>query len=360
MTELFHTDLQGGTLKPLDDDLQPYTEQVYKRVQSIFDPKVLDDMIDDGSKPQTPENKLNDNFAKKEFQELWHRINHKYAYTVDFDSEELIGKAVEAIDRELNVSRLSYVVTRGEQKDRLTHEDMEHGHMLHEDTADYNVMRTDVVSTVKYDLLGKIGANTKLTRRTVATILSKIRPMKFDLYKVNPEEFIRKVSRIIMEQKATIIVDHISYNQVDGEYSSDIFTQEKHTTMDKAYEGKKSIVDYVFTDGNAAESVERKFVQHLDTAKEVVVYAKLPKGFHIPTPVGNYSPDWAIAFQEGAVKHVYFVAETKGSMSSLDLREIERGKIACAEKLFDQLSTAHVRYGKVDGFETLMQLVNAE
>ena len=360
VTELFHTDLQGGTLKPLDDDLQPYTEQVYKRVQSIFDPKALDDMIDDGSKPQTPENKLNDNFAKKEFQELWHRINHKYAYTVDFDSEELIGKAVEAIDRELNVSRLSYVVTRGEQKDRLTLEDMEHGHMLHEDTADYNVMRTDVVSTVKYDLLGKIGANTKLTRRTVATILSKIRPMKFDLYKVNPEEFIRKVSRIIMEQKATIIVDHISYNQVDGEYSSDIFTQEKHTTMDKAYEGKKSIVDYVFTDGNAAESVERKFVQHLDTAKEVVVYAKLPKGFHIPTPVGNYSPDWAIAFQEGAVKHVYFVAETKGSMSSLDLREIERGKIACAEKLFDQLSTAHVRYGKVDGFETLMQLVNAE
>ena len=360
VTELLHTDLQGGTLKPLDDDLQPYTEQVYKRVQSIFDPKALDDMIDDGSKPQTPENKLNDNFAKKEFQELWHRINHKYAYTVDFDSEELIGKAVAAIDRELNVSRLSYVVTRGEQKDRLTHEDMEHGHMLHEDTADYNVMRTDVVSTVKYDLLGKIGANTKLTRKTVATILSKIRPMKFDLYKVNPEEFIRKVSRIIMEQKATIIVDHISYNQVDGEYSSDIFTQEKHTTMDKAYEGKKSIVDYVFTDGNAAESVERKFVQHLDTAKEVVVYAKLPKGFHIPTPVGNYSPDWAIAFQEGAVKHVYFVAETKGSMSSLDLREIERGKIACAEKLFDQLSTAHVRYGKVDGFETLMQLVNAE
>ena len=360
VTELFHTDLQGGTLKPLDDDLQPYTEQVYKRVQSIFDPKALDGMIDDGSKPQTPENKLNDNFAKKEFQELWHSINHKYAYTVDFDSEELIVKAVEAIDRELSVSRLSYVVTRGEQKDRLTLEDMEHGHMLHEDTADYNVMRTDVVSTVKYDLLGKIGANTKLTRRTVATILSKIRPMKFDLYKVNPEEFIRKVSRIIMEQKATIIVDHISYNQVDGEYSSDIFTQEKHTTMDKAYEGKKSIVDYVFTDGNAAESVERKFVQHLDTAKEVVVYAKLPKGFHIPTPVGNYSPDWAIAFQEGAVKHVYFVAETKGSMSSLDLREIERGKIACAEKLFDQLSTAHVRYGKVDGFETLMQLVNAE
>ena len=163
-----------------------------------------------------------------------------------------------------------------------------------------------------------------------------------------------------MVQTATIIVGHISYNQVDGEYSSDIFTQVTYTTLDKACEGKKSIVDYVFTDGNAAESVERKFVQHLDKAKEVVVYAKLPKGFQIPTPVGDYSPDWAIAFREGSVKHVYFVAETKGSMSSLDLREIERGKIACAEKLFEQLSTSHVRYGKVDGFETLMQLVNAD
>lgn len=360
VTELFHTDLQDDTLKPLDDDLQPYTEQVYKRVQSIFDPKALDDMIDDGSKPQTPENKLNGNFAKKEFQELWHRINHKYAYTVDFDSEELISKAVAAIDNELNVARLSYVVTRGEQKDNITHDDMEYDNMLHEDTADYNVMHTDMVSTVKYDLLGKIGANTKLTRKTVANILSKINPQKFNLYKMNPEEFIRKVSRLIMEQKATIIVDHISYNQVDGEYSSDIFTQEKHTSMDKAYEGKKSIVDYVFTDGNATESVERKFVQRLDTAKEVVVYAKLPKGFHIPTPVGNYSPDWAIAFQEGSVKHVYFVAETKGSMSSLELREIEKGKIACAEKLFNQLSTTQVKYGKVDSFDELINAVNGE
>ena len=360
VTELFHTDLQAGTLKPLDEDLKPYTEQVYKRVQSIFDPKALDDLIDDGSKPQTPENKLNDNFAKAEWKELWHRINHKYAYTVNFDSEELVNKAIGAINKELNVARLSYVVTRGEQKDNLTHDNMEHGNMLHEESTDYNVMRTDVVSTVKYDLLGKIGANTKLTRKTVATILSKISPQKFNLYKLNPEEFIRKVSRLIMEQKATIIVDHISYNQVDGEYDSSIFTQEKHTTMDKAYKGKRSITDYVFTDGNSENSVERKFVEHLDNSTEVVVYAKLPKGFHIPTPVGNYSPDWAIAFQEGSVKHVYFVAETKGSMSSLELREIEKGKIACAEKLFNQLSTTQIKYGKVDSFDELMNVVNAE
>ena len=353
VTETFRTDLAAGTLKPLTDELKPYTEQVYKRVQSIFDPKALDDMIEDGSKTKAPDNKLNDNFSKKEFQELWKRINHKYAYTVDFDSEELIAKAVAAINKELMVTRLSYVVTRGEQKDHTTLDDMKTGSMMvQEETGTYNV-RADVVSNVKYDLLGKIGSATKLTRKTVATILSNIQPEKFAMYKANPEEFIRKVTRLIMEQKATIIVEHISYNQVEGEFDSDIFTQEKHANIDHAYAGKKSIVDYVFADSDG----EMKFAGNIDTAKEVAVYAKLPKGFHIPTPVGNYSPDWAIAFQEGTVKHVYFVAETKGSMSSMDLRGIENGKIACAKKLFEQLSTANVMYDKVDSFDKLMDLV---
>ena len=353
VTETFRKDLAADTLKPLSDDLKPYTAQVYKCVQSIFDPKALDDMIEDGSKTKAPENKLNDNFAKKEFQELWKRINHKYAYTVDFDSEELIEKAVAAINRELSVTQLSYVVTRGEQKDDTTLNDMKGGSMMVQEEMETYRVRTDMVSSVKYDLLGKIGSATKLTRKTVATILSKILPSKFAMYKANPEEFIRKVSRLIMEQKATIIVEHISYNQVEGSFDSDIFTQEKHATIDHAFEGKKSIVDYVFTDSDG----EKDFVGNIDTAKEVAVYAKLPKGFHIPTPVGNYSPDWAIAFQEGTVKHIYFVAETKGSMSSMDLREIEKGKIACAEKLFEQLSTANVTYGKVDNFDTLMDLV---
>lgn len=88
-----------------------------------------------------------------------------------------------------------------------------------------------------------------------------------------------------------------------------------------------------------------------------MVYAKLPKGFHIPTPMGNYSPDWAIAFEKEKVKHIYFIAETKGSMSSMELREIEKNKIACAEKLFEKLSTSEVRYGKIDGYDTLMGLV---
>ena len=353
VTETFRKACADETLLPLADELQPMSNSVMKLVQSIYDPSVLKDMIDDASKTTTPDNKLNGNFMKKEFQELWRRINHKYAYTVSFDSEELIEKAVGAINKELEVTQLSYVVTRGEQKDNTSLDDMKHGDMMRQKESATEKLKTDIVSNIRYDLLGKISSATRLTRKTVATILSKIRPQKFCMYKANPEEFIRKVTRLIMEQKATIIVEHISYNRLEGKFDSDIFTQEKHGTIDRAFEGKKSIVDYVFTDSEG----ERKFVGKIDTAKEVAVYAKLPKGFHIPTPVGNYSPDWAIAFQEGEVKHIYFVAETKGSMSSMDLREIEKGKIACAEKLFAQISTSNVKYGKVDSFETLMDIV---
>lgn len=344
-------------MKQLPDELEPLTDAVYKRVQSIFDSKVLDDMIGNGSKPQTPPNTLNDNFAKKEFQELWKRINHKYAYKVQFDSNELIEKAVEAINRELEVTQLTYVITKGVQKDELKKDDVVSGEMLQKKASQMDRLTTDVVSHVKYDLIGKIASGTTLTRKTVAAILTKIRPVKFDLFKANPEEFITKVTRLILEQKATMIVEHISYNQVDGEYDSSIFTQEKHTSMDKAFKAQKSILDYVFTDGIAEKSNERKFVESLDISDEVAVYAKLPKGFHIPTPVGNYSPDWAIAFEKDKVKHIYFIAETKGSMSSMELREIEKNKIACAEKLFEQLSNSGVKYGKIDSYDTLMSLV---
>lgn len=354
VTETFRNDLAANALKPLENELKPYTKPVYKLLQSILDPKALESMINNASRPKAPENKLNDNFAKKEFQELWKRINHKYAYTVNFDSDELVGKAVTAINDKLNVAKLRYIKTLGEQKEDTTLDDMKTGSMMVQEEIGTYEVSTDVVSSVKYDLLGKIGSDTKLTRKTVAKILTAIAPSKFEMYKDNPEEFIQKVSRLILEQKATMIVDHISYNQLEGGYDSGIFTPEKHIDLKNAYPGKKSIVDYVITDSG----VEKELAKNIDTAKEVAVYAKLPKGFHIPTPVGNYSPDWAIAFQEGEVKHIYFVAETKGDLSSMELRPIEASKIRCAKKLFEQLSTANVKYGEIKDYEDLMGLVN--
>ena len=360
VTDKFREDLKAGTLPLFEDNLAPVSKAIYTRVQTIFDDTVIEKMIDNGGKPQTPENKLNDNIHIKEFKELWKRINHKYAYTCEFSSEELIQNCVAAIEKELHVSQLSYTTTRGTQKDTLRKVDFTGGDIMDRGKSDTEVLTTAIVSNVRYDLIGKIASGATLTRKTVTEILMKISPIKFNMYKANPEEFISKVTQIIREQKSSIIVEHIEYNQIEGSYDMDIFTAEKHTSMDKAFKAKKSIMDYVFTDGNAKESVERKFVDKLEEANEVVVYAKLPKGFHIPTPMGNYSPDWAIAFQEGKVKHVYFVAETKGSMSSLQLRDIEKNKIKCAEKLYEKLAREDVKFsfGKVDNFDELLTKAN--
>lgn len=179
-----------------------------------------------------------------------------------------------------------------------------------------------------------------------------------DMFKNNPEEFISKVIRLINEQKATMIVEHISYDTIEGEYDSAIFTAEKNTqSFDKAFLAKKAIQDYVFTDGSAEKSIERKFAEDLDAAEEVCVYAKLPRTFQIPTPVGNYSPDWAIAFYEGTVKHIFFIAETKGTMESLELRPIEQAKISCAKKLFNEMSNSKVVYHDVDSYQSLLDII---
>ena len=197
-----------------------------------------------------------------------------------------------------------------------------------------------------------------LTRRTVAAIITGIKPQTFAMFKNNPEEFIAKMVKLINEQKSTMVVEHIRYNQIDGEYDSAIFTAEKHAqSIEKAFRAQKHIQDYVFTDGLADKSVERHFAEDLDAAAEVCVYAKLPKGFAIPTPVGNYSPDWAIAFNQGSVKHIFFIAETKGTMSSLQLRPIEQAKIACAKKLFNELSTSAVKYYDVDSYRSLLDVM---
>ena len=178
------------------------------------------------------------------------------------------------------------------------------------------------------------------------------------MFRYNPEEFISKVIKLIKEQKATMIVSDISYNQVEGSYDSAIFTAEKTgKDFSKAFKATKHIQDFVFTDGTAEQSIERRFAEELDNSEEVCVYAKLPKGFHIPTPVGNYAPDWAIAFNAGTVKHIYFIAETKGTMESLNLRPIEQAKIACAKKLFNEISTYNVRYHDVESYQKLLEVM---
>lgn len=359
VTDIYRSALANGTLVPLPDKLSNLpAEGVHTLVQAIFDDKALQKMFENGSKPQV-KNELNKNFKRDEFQKLWKYINHKYAYTVSFDSNELIEKAVAHIDDALSVSPLLYTVATGEQNQNMDSHEISQGTAFENATTATRTLKHTDGSQVQYDLIGKIASGTVLTRRTVAAILQKISSKSYSMFRVNPEEFISKVIRLIKEEKANTIVDCITYNQIDGKYECDIFTAgTEYKDYESAFKGKKSIQDYIFTDGTAENSVEKKFATDLDNADEVCVYAKLPRGFHIPTPVGNYSPDWAIAFNAGTVKHIFFVAETKGTMESLQLRPIEKAKISCAKKLFNELSTSHVKYHDVESYERLMEIMD--
>ena len=257
------------------------------------------------------------------------------------------------------VSKVTYRIVTGEQAEEGSAEQLDsksHFEMRHTET--HNLSDVSPIH-VKYDLVGEVARRAKITRRSAARILSEMSPVKFALFKENPEEFITKVGDAIVDEKATMIVEHISYNRLEERYDAAIFTETMPESMARAYRSKKNVQDYVFPDGTAVKSVERRFAEDLDAADEVVVYAKLPRSFQIPTPVGNYAPDWAIAFKQGSVKHVFFVAETKGSMSTLDLRPIEQAKIACARKLFNEMGDADVTYDVVDSFEKLLEVVRA-
>ena len=351
VTEVYKTALKNGTLEPIKKaSIAPMEADIHKLVQSIFDESVaLDGMVEDGNQTEIKDNGLNKaNFEKKEFQELWNQINHKYAYTVHYDSDELIKKVVDDINANLIVKKLSYTVQSGEQKDVNDFDDNQ--------KTSSEVVDVAAMSQTKYDLVGEIAKGATLTRKTVVAILKRIDASKFAMFKSNPEEFISKVIKTIKEQKATMIVECIRYNTIDETYDSTIFTNEKHSsTYERAIPANKSIMEYVFPDSDG----EKDFAQALEKATEVCVYAKLPRSFQIPTPVGNYAPDWAIAFEKDKVKHVFFVAETKGSMDTMMLRPVEKAKIECAKRLFNEASNSNVRYAHVASYQDLLNAVRA-
>lgn len=349
VTDKYRQAQESGEFAELPHEIAIIAEGVHKLVQGVFDEKILAEIIAPANKPKITENELNENFAKKEFQTLWNYINHKYAYEVSFDSEELIKNAIKAIDEQMYVTELTYVRTIGSQgKESLD---------FTEGKTKTTTLRNSGGSNVAYDLVGKISQGATLTRKTAVKILQGIRSDVFAMFKVNPEEFISKAIRYINEQKATMIVDEIKYNVTDEEpYSSDIFAAEKGVIdFDRAVKADKHITPYVIVDSDT----EKKFAIDLERNDgDVCVYAKLPRTFKIPTPVGDYSPDWAIAFYEGKVKYIYFIAETKGSMESLQLKKVESAKIRCAKKLFASINNGTVHYDVADTYQHLMDIMS--
>jgi len=351
-TDKYHEDIHSGKFV-FSEELEPYKADIINIVSSVYDPKAMapEDARSNNVEPRVNEEKL----QMKEFKELWNRINSKSAYVVYFEADELVKNSIEAINNSLNVSQIYYRVEQGEMEEIEGREALEAGEAFANVHAEDIVAEPSVSTQVKYDLIGKVVTETGLTRSAVAEILRKIDKEKFDFFGKNPEEFIIKTSNIINEQKATVIIEHITYNKLQEAYSMDIFTDASMKgKLDKnAIQTKKHLYDYLIYDSEN----EKNFAAELEKQDEVAVYVKLPGGFYINTPVGKYNPDWAIAFKEEKVKHIYFVAETKGSLSTLQLREIEQLKINCAREHFKAISSDTVKYEVVNSFGTLLQKV---
>lgn len=353
LTDKYYQDKDNENLV-VSEELAEYKTAIVDILDTIYNPQV---MKPENARSNNVELKFNeDKFNKKEFQELWKNINAKTAYVVDFETEELIQKSISKLDLHLHVSKIFYTVSTGSLETIKSKETMVQGEGFKEQGTKSVIVNTSANANVKYDLIGKIVEETGLTRNSIVKILTGIKKEVFEQFMFNPEEFIQKASTLINEEKATVIVQHIAYNKLEDCFGTEVFTEPtmKGKLGVNAIPAEKHLYDYIIFD---SPGIEKPFAEKLDTSEEVSVYVKLPKGFFITTPVGKYNPDWAIAFNKGTVKHVYFVAETKGSMSTLDLRLIEDAKIHCAREHFKAISTDNVKYDVVNNYQELMGLV---
>lgn len=352
LTDKYYEDKANGELK-IAEEVSDSADSVIEIIDSIYNDRSMkpENARSNNVELQVDEDKL----AMPEFKALWSRINSKSVYVVDFDTDELIRKAISSLDSKLRVSKIYFKVEEGAMENIDSKEDLATGNAFVKDTSGTYQRTVTASSNVKYDLIGKLVDDTGLTRKAIIQILQGIQPAVFNQFKNNPEEFIIKAASLINDEKATAIIQHITYDVMDEKYDTDIFTDPtiKGRLGVNAMKAKRHLYDHVVYDSTN----ELEFATELDSNKDVAVYVKLPDGFYISTPVGHYNPDWAIAFYEGTVKHIYFVAETKGSMNSMQLRLIEESKIHCAREHFKAISNNEVVYDVVDSYKSLLDIV---
>ena len=354
LTDKYYADKENGQIK-VAEEVEDSKDAILKILDSVYDGRSMkpDNARDKNVELHVDPNKL----AMPEFKALWQRISPKSVYVVDFDTAELVEKSVASLNKNLRVSKVFFKVETGAMDDIKSRDALLEGNAFSKSTSSTydSSKRICANNRVKYDLVGKIVGETGLTRKAVVEILTGIGKAVFDQFKDNPEEFIIKAAGLINDEKATAIIQHITYNMLDERYDTDIFTEPtiKGKLGENVMKAQRHLYDHILYDSTN----ERDFATELDTNTDVAVYIKLPDSFYISTPVGRYNPDWAIAFYEGPVKHIYFVAETKGSMNSMQLRMIEESKIHCAREHFKAISGDHVVYDVVDSYETLLNKV---
>lgn len=354
LTDKYYADKANGAIQ-VAEEVADSRDSVINILDSVYDSRAMqpENARDKNVELQVDPDKL----AMPEFKALWKRISPKSVYVVDFDTDELVNKAIASINRNLHVPKIYFKVETGTMDEIKSKDSLLDGSAFSKSkSSTYDSSKQiRVGSSVKYDLIGKLVGETGLTRKAVVAILTGIEKSVFEQFKFNPEEFIIKAAALINDEKATAIIQHITYNVLDEHYDTDIFTEPtiKGKLGTNAMKAQRHLYDHIVYDSTN----ERDFAADLDTNTDVAVYVKLPDSFYIATPVGHYNPDWAIAFYEGTVKHIYFVAETKGSMSSMQLRLIEESKIHCAREHFKAISNGNVVYDVVDSYQTLLEKV---
>ena len=355
LTQKFFDEKQQGVLD-FGEEYNEFKDSIVKKLDAVFDPESV--KPEDARKHR--EAKFDSQkFARKEFQDLWRKINSQTYYTVNFKTEDLIFRAVYELDAHLKVTEINIHVVEGTMDEIKSKKQLEAGMAMTVREADTHKVLELVGENVRYDLIGKLVEDTGLTRKAIVTILKKISPKTFNMFKANPEEFIIKAGNIINQCKAVAVVEHVAYHKTNREYDSDIFSASslKGKLGVNALESQKSLYDIVVVD---SKGIEMNFAKNLEQENDVAVYTKLPSGFYINTPVGHYNPDWAIVFKEGTdVKHIYFVAETKGYSSDevTDYRETEKVKIECARRHFAAISNSAVTYDVVKDYNELWNIV---
>lgn len=336
----------------IDPNLTPFTDNMLQLVESVYDPKK--NPLVSNARQKAVLNLDQEKFASKAFKNLWENINSKTYYTVSFDENKLVKSCIDSLNRNLRVTQTLVVVNQG-YLDATKQNNPEMKKLIGKQV----ILEEVAAKNVTFDLIGEIAMPTKLTRKAVAAILKGIAPPVFKLFTANPEEFIREAINLIDEQKASTIIEHITYDKLQESWSAEeIFVD---GTIGGEYgqnvaDARKHLYDKLRYDS----TVEKTLGEELDTADIVELYVKLPSGFYINTPMGKYNPDWAISFKEGSVKHIYFVAESKGDSSDIQLREVERAKIECARKHFSAISNSMVKYSVIESFDDLLKVVNAE
>ena len=355
LTQKYFEDKKQGTL-----DFGNYNdakESIVSVLDKVFNPDAI--KVDNARKHR--EAKFDENkFKKKEFQELWKRINTRTFYTVDFETDELIKNSIKAIDENLSVTEIRIVVGSGTLESIRDKESLQAGTAMTAGKVRTIHVNEAVGDNVKYDLVGRLVESSGLTRKAIVEILTGIKPGTFHQFKLNPEEFIIKVGKIIEEVKAIAVIKHIEYHKLDDTFDESIFTEStiRGKLGENAIESVKSLYDLVVVD---SVGTEKPFAEQLERQEDVEVYTKLPRGFYINTPMGHYNPDWAIVFREGSVKHIYFVAETKGKtdleVKSANLRGVEDSKIECARRHFASISGENIKFGVVSSYGELSQLI---